>query len=96
MGKTIKILSAIGVLLIALVVAAVAIIKSMDFNQYKGEIAAQAKAATGRDLTITGDLNLSISLTPRISVDGVTFSNASWGTKPEMVSIKRFVAEMSL
>jgi len=96
MGKTIKILSAIGVLLIALVVASIAIIKSMDFNQYKGEIAAQAKAATGRDLTITGDLDLSISLTPRIAVDGVTFSNASWGTKPNMVSIKRFVAEMSL
>jgi AsmA family protein len=96
MSKTIKILSAIGVLLIALVVAGIAIIKSIDFNQYKGMIAEQAKAATGRDLTIDGDLNLSISLTPSVAVDGVTFANASWGSKPNMMTVKRFAAEMSL
>ncbi|NQU56746.1 MAG: AsmA family protein [Rhodospirillales bacterium] len=96
MSKAIKILSAIGVLLIALIVAGVAIIKSIDFNQYKGLIAEQAKAATGRDLTISGDLDLAISLTPRISVDGVTFANASWGSSPNMISIKHFAAEMSL
>jgi hypothetical protein len=96
MGKTIKILSAIGVLLIALVVAGVAIIKSIDFNQYKGVIAEQAKAATGRDLTIDGDLDLALSLTPRISVDGVTFANAPWGSSPNMISVRHFAAEMSL
>jgi AsmA family protein len=96
MSKAIKILSAIGVLLIALIIAGVAIIKSIDFNQYKGVIAEQAKAATGRDLMIAGDLDLSISLTPSISVDGVTFANASWGSSPNMVSIKHFAAEMSL
>ncbi|MBL6931450.1 MAG: AsmA family protein [Rhodospirillales bacterium] len=96
MSKAIKIISAIGVLFIALIVAGIAIIKSIDFNQYKGMIAEQAKAATGRDLTIAGDLNLSISLTPSVAVDGVTFSNASWGSSPNMVSVKRFAAEMSL
>lgn len=96
MSKAVKILSIIGVLVVALVVAGIAIIKSIDFNQYKGEISAQAKAATGRDLTIAGDLDLSISLTPSIAVDGVTFANAEWGTGPNMVSIKRFAAEMEL
>lgn len=96
MSKAIKIISAVGVLVVALIVASVAIIKSIDFNQYKGEIARQAKAATGRDLTIAGDLDLSLSLSPRIAVDGVTFSNADWGSRPDMVTIKRFVAEMSL
>jgi len=96
MSKTIKILTAIGVLLIALVVAGVAIIKSIDFNQYKGLIAEQAKAATGRDLVIAGDLNLAISLTPSLSVDGVSFANAPWGTSPNMVSVKHFSAQMSL
>jgi len=96
MSKAIKILFAIGVLLVALVVAGIAIIKSIDFNQYKDVIAEQAKAATGRDLTIAGDLNLSLSLTPRVSVDGVTFANASWGSRPDMLSVKRFAAQMSL
>lgn len=95
MKKT-KIISAIGVLLIALVVAVIAIIKNIDFNQYKGEIAQQVKAATGRDLIIAGDLDLSISLNPRISVNNVTFANAPWGSAPNMMSIKRFAADMSL
>ncbi|MBL6930722.1 MAG: AsmA family protein [Rhodospirillales bacterium] len=96
MSKAIKLLSGIGVLVIALIIAGVAIIKTIDFNQYKGLIAEQAKAATGRDLTIAGDLDLAISLTPRISVDGVSFANAPWGSSPNMISIKHFAAEMSL
>jgi len=96
MSKAVKILSALGVLLIALVVAGIAIIKSIDFNEYKDVIAEQAKAATGRDLKIVGDLDLSLSLTPRVSVNGVTFANASWGSKPDMLSVKHFTAEMSL
>jgi len=96
MSKAIKILSVIGVLLVSLVVAGVAILKSIDFNQYKDAIAEQAKAATGRDLTIAGDLSLSISLTPRVGVDAVSFANAPWGSKPDMISVRHFSAEMSL
>ncbi|HER26931.1 MAG TPA: AsmA family protein, partial [Rhodospirillales bacterium] len=96
MSKAVKILSAIGVLLVALVVAGIAILKSIDFNQYKDVIAEQAKAATGRELTIAGDLSLSLSLSPRVSVQGVTFANAPWGSDPVMLSVKRFAAEMSL
>ncbi|MDD9878984.1 MAG: AsmA family protein [Magnetovibrio sp.] len=96
MSKGIKIVSVIGVLLIAVVVAGVVVLKSIDFNQYKGLIAEQAKSATGRDLKIAGDLNLEISLTPRVAVEGVSFANAAWGSKPEMVTVKRFAAEMSL
>jgi AsmA family protein len=96
MSRWIKIISVIAVLCIAIVVAGVAILKSMDFNEYKGLIAEKASEATGRDLKIAGDLNLEISLNPSIAVEGVTFANASWGSKPEMVSIKRFAAEVSI
>ena len=96
MGKWIKIAGGVVVVLIAVVVAGVAILGSMDFNQYKGEIAAQAKKATGRDLQIAGDLNLEISLNPAIAVNGVTFANADWGSKPAMLTVDRFAAEVSL
>jgi len=96
MSKAVKIFGGLMVVVIGLVVAAIAILMSMDFNQYKGEIAAQVKSATGRDLAIKGDLNLEISLDPAIAVDGVTFANASWGSKPEMLSVDRFAAEVSL
>lgn len=52
------------VLFIGVLVAGIAILKSTDFNEYKDLIAEKAKEATGRDLVVTGDLNLEISLTP--------------------------------
>jgi uncharacterized protein involved in outer membrane biogenesis len=91
-----KTISILGVLLIAVVVAAVAVLSSLDFNDYKGVIAEEAKKATGRDLKIAGDLKLNISLTPSLYVDGVTFANASWGSRPEMVTLQRLEAEVAL
>ena len=96
MSKWVKIFGGIAVLLVAVVVAGVAILSTLDFNDYKGLIAEEAKKATGRDLVIAGDLNLEISLNPALAVDGVTFANADWGSRPDMVRIDRFAAEVSL
>ena len=96
MKRLIKIISILCVLLIAVVVAGVAVLSSLDFNDYKGVIAEEAKKATGREMTISGDLKLNISLTPSIYVDDVTFANAPWGSRPQMVTLKRLEAEVSL
>ena len=52
------------VVLVALIATGVGILMSIDFNQYKRQISAQVKEATGRDLVIGGDLKLGISLSP--------------------------------
>lgn len=96
MKTGIKILSVVVVLVIGLVVAGVAVLKSIDFNDYKDLIAEKAKEATGRDLVIAGDLNLEISLSPKILVEDVSFSNAAWGSRKDMVTVKQFAAEVSL
>ncbi|MFB3136259.1 MAG: AsmA family protein [Rhodospirillales bacterium] len=96
MKRAWKILTVIAVLLVAVVVAGVVVLKSMDFNEYRGLIAEQVKAATGRDLTIAGDLRLDISLTPAVAVEGVTFANAPWGSRPEMVTLRRLEAQVEL
>ena len=97
LGKTLKIIFiVVPLLVVALVVGAIAVLMSTDFNKYKPEIAAQTKAATGRDLVIAGDLEIGISLTPSVSVAGVTLSNAKWGKRPEMIKVERFEAQMSL
>jgi AsmA family protein len=84
------------VVLVALVATGVGILMSIDFNQYKGLISAQVKEATGRDLVIGGDLKLGISLSPTVSVDNVTFSNAPGGSKPLMASLKQVGVQMEL
>lgn len=96
MGRLKLIIGGVVIVIAGLVVAGVAILSSMDFNQYKGEITAQAKAATGRDLVIEGDLDLQISLSPKVRVDGVSLTNANWGSSPYMVKVDSFAAEMQL
>jgi len=87
---------AVLALLCVLVIAAVVAIRSIDFNQYKGLISDQAKAATGRELKIAGNLDLKIGLTPAIVVEDVSFANAPWGSRPEMLKLQRFEVEVAL
>ncbi len=96
MGRMAKILGGIVIGLVALVVAGVAILKSLDFNDYKGVIAEQVKAATGRELAITGSLELDVSLNPALTLEGLSFANAAWGSRPAMVGLERLEAEVEL
>lgn len=91
-----RILGALVVLIGAVLVAGVAVLKNMDFNPYRGLIADQVKDATGRELVIAGPLNLEISLTPSLAVESVTFANASWGSRKDMIVLKRLAAEVRL
>ncbi len=82
--------------LILLAVGAVVALSYIDFNRYKPLIADAMREATGRELTISGDLRLDISLAPGIVLDGVTLSNAEWGSRPEMVSVRQLEGEIAL
>ena len=89
-------LVAVPLLLIAAVVGGIAVLKSTDFNQYKSRIATEVKKATGRDLAIAGDLGVEISLNPAVAVEGVSFANANWGSRPEMMVLDRFEAQIAV
>ena len=97
LGKVLKyLLIGIPLLVVIIVVAAIAVLMTIDFNQYKPLIIAETKKATGRDLAIAGDLDLEISLNPAVAVSGVTLSNASWGSRPDMIKVERFEAQIAL
>ena len=83
-------------LIVVLVVAAVVVVKSIDVNKYKPLIAEQAKAATGRELTIRGNLDLQIGLSPAVVVKDVSLANAPWGSRPEMLKLGQFEVEVAL
>ena len=68
-----------------LVAAAAAVLYSIDVNSYRDEIAAEFRKATGRDLAIGGDIDLSISLSPAVVVERIAIANAGWGSRPHMV-----------
>jgi uncharacterized protein involved in outer membrane biogenesis len=89
-------LAIVGVVVVAVGGLAV-FVSQVDPNAYRGQIAEQAKAFTGRDLAINGDLKLSaFSFTPSIDVNNVTFANAPWGSRLEMAKVGRFELQLEL
>jgi AsmA family protein len=93
MGKLIKIL----VVLVLLVIAALAgIIFTTDINQYKEQIVKVVKDTTGREFEISGDLKLAPSLIPTIAIEGVSLGNTSWAKEKNMLSVKKFEAQVAL
>lgn len=90
------ILIAVAGVILLIIVAAVVALRSMDFNKYKGLIAGQVKSATGRDLRIGGNLSLDIGFSPAVVVEDVSFANAPWGSRPDMVKVRRFEVEVAL
>jgi len=89
-------LGAVVGLLAAVAVAVVVVLKTTDFNKYKGAIEQEVKQITGRDLNIAGQFEVIVGLNPSLAVDNVSFSNAAWGTKPDMVVAKRFEIQIEL
>lgn len=86
----------VALLLIVLVAAATVALYVIDFNRYKPLIAAEVRKAIGRDLTISGDLRIKISFAPEIVAEGVTLSNAEWGSRPDMASVRRLEGQFAL
>ncbi|MDY0884291.1 AsmA family protein [Dongia soli] len=93
MNKGVKIAAAVigGLVVIALVAP-----MFVNLNNYKGLIAQKAKEATGRDLTITGDISLSLLPMPAVSIEGVKFGNAPGASQPDMVTLEQAKVKVAL
>lgn len=84
MGKPLKIIfSLFGLLLLILLAAALLIPLFVDPNEHKETIISEVKEATGRDLTIQGDIELSIFPWLGLKLGSVQLSNAvGFGENP--------------
>ena len=84
MSRLLKILGiAVGAIVLLLVVVAVAVSLLFDPNDYKDDITAAVQNATGRQLTLDGDLELAVFPTIRIAVGVASLSNApGFGDEP--------------
>src|SRR5262245_57886524 len=91
-----KVLWIVGGLVGLLIVAALAVPFFVDLNDYKAEIAAQAKQATGRELAIDGDISLTILPSPGVTVSGVRFGNAPGGSQPDMATLESAKVRVAL
>jgi hypothetical protein len=84
------------VAVVAVVVAAYVALASLDLKSYRGTIEERIEAATGRDVQLTGDMDLNMGFTPGVVIGGMTFANADWGSRPHMVKVDRFEVGVSV
>jgi len=91
-----KTLIGIGVLLVVLAGGALIAPSFIDWNARLPEITAQVKAATGRDLTIDGRLEVRLLPAPMLTARGVKLGNAPGGTAPHMVDLEAVEVRVAL
>ena len=90
------ILTGIGLALVALGAIAFTVLMATDFNDYRDLVQQRMKAATGRDLVIAGNIDVSLSPSPRLTARQVSFRNAPWSDLPQMASLEGIEAELAL
>jgi len=84
-------------LVLALIVAAVLIVPGfLDWSRYAGLIEAQAEAVTGRDVTIAGDVRISLLPSPTLTLGRTTIANAPDAEAPHMAEVDGMTAELSV
>ena len=65
-----------------------------DRERIVGLVAVEVKKATGRDIHIDGEIGFHLLPHLALRLEGVRFSNAAWGTRPELLKAGRI--ELSL
>ncbi len=84
-----------GVVVIAAAGIAV-FVATFDPNSRKPQIIAAVQAATGRELTIGGQIGLSISLQPTLEMTDVSLGNPPGFSRPQMVSLQKLQLQVAL
>ena len=85
-----------AVLIFALMAAVYLFLATYDYNKLKPHIAQMIKDATGRELNLAGELDLAIGFSPALVATDIAFANASWGSRPQMVTIEKLQAQVLL
>jgi uncharacterized protein involved in outer membrane biogenesis len=85
-----------AVLIVVLIVTVCAILLSYDYNDLKPQIAKAVWNATGRKLTIGGDIKLKLGLIPALVLTDIKFQNAPWGTRTNLAKIRYFEIQVAL
>src|SRR5262245_17425429 len=86
--------SVFGIIVIA--TATAVFFLTLDQNKAKQYIATGVSKATGRQLSINGDLKLDLGWISRLSASQIQFENAKWSKHPQMVEVGLFDVQMDL
>lgn len=93
MGRAIKFLFSV---VIVVFIAAFYALLNIDLNDYKQQIEKATHDATGRELSLEGDVSLTWSLIPTLQVEKARFSNAGWASDADMLALDKLEVRLAL
>jgi len=97
MGKFLKIIIGLGVVVVGLVVVlAIVLPLIIDPNDYKDEVAAAVEKNTGRTLTIEGDIGLSVFPWLGLDIGSTQLSNAAGFGEQPMATVENVQVRVKL
>jgi AsmA protein len=91
-----KVLIALGVILVLLVGAVVALPFFIPVDTIKEEVVAAARDATGRELSIKGDVSFKPFPRFEVEVGDVSFANAEGASDPNMAEIQKLLVQVQV
>lgn len=94
--RPVKIAAGLAATLLAAVGALFAFLWSLDLERHKPLVADIVRAATGREVAIAGPLVPRFGLSPALTAEGVSLSNAAWGDHRPMFTAERLEAQLRL
>jgi len=90
-----KILYIIAGFFFILIMALIVVAWMFDINQYKDIIEAEAREALGREVSIEGDLSLSLLPYPAVTASKVKLANDKRSSSPDMIHVEYISASIA-
>lgn len=89
-------LGSLSAIFLIIVVAAVIFVTTLDWNKAKPYIVSAVSKATGRQLTIDGDLHVNLGWMSRLRASGIKLQNANWSKQPNMADVGLLDVQLDL
>lgn len=86
----------LGILIVLILSAVILLPLFIDPNEHKDRIVAEVKEATGRDLSITGNIGLSVFPWLGLELNGLSLSNAPGFQETQFASVERAKVRVKL
>ncbi len=83
-------------LVVAVLVGGYVTLSNFPVEDLKALIEKETEKATGRKLTIAGDVSMEVSLSPAIVMEEVTLANAPWAGSEPLAKVKRLELQLAL
>jgi uncharacterized protein involved in outer membrane biogenesis len=67
-----------------------------DLSRYQARLVEQVRKATGREIATRVPLSVHLGREPTLVAEGVTLSNASWGSRPALAQVRKLTLYVQL